>query len=310
MNFFNVNLDELKSNDVTYSDGFDFDKMYNESFVDLAEETPPIVPLISIGCRVYNQKSYDIYACTEGEMSAIVAPSKTMKSFFATSLVSAFIGGKKIQEKFPILKSHRAEKCTVLHFDTEQGKHYAQKTFRRVGDLSDTHKVEYMPFATRSLSAEHRVKLVDEIIKRQREKFNTDVKLVVIDGIADLVDNTNDIVVSKVVSDYLMKWTNDFKLHIICVIHKNFGENSKPVGHLGSFVTKKAETVFLLNRNDETKDIEVTCDYSRGYGFEPFRFAVGQDSLPYQTDHVEINNTEEFNKESFIDKLEKDDFPF
>lgn len=310
MNFFNINFEDLKSNSPTVSDGYDFEKMYTDSFVDLAEELEPIKPLLSIGGRVYNGKFYDTYACTEGEMSAVVAPSKTMKSFFATSLVSAFIGGKKIQEKFPILKSHRSEKCTVLHFDTEQGKHYAQKTFRRVGDLSDTHEVEYMPFGTRSLSAEHRVRLVDDIITRQREKFNTAVKLVVIDGIADLVDNTNDIVVSKVVSDYLMKWTNDFGLHILCVIHKNFGENSKPVGHLGSFVTKKAETVFLLSRDDETNDIEVTCDYSRGYSFDPFRFAVGQDSLPYQTDHVELNEVSEFDKQSFISELPKKELPF
>lgn len=290
MGFFNINLDDLKSGYGAVSDGYDFNKVYDDSYIDISEELKPIKPLLSIGNRIYKEKVIDTYVCTEGEMSAIVAPSKTMKSFFASALISGFIGGKEIENRFQCLKSHRVNKCTVLHFDTEQGEHYAQKTFRRVGTLSDVDNVNYVTFAMRSLSADHRVKLIDDILKKQKELFNNEVKLIVIDGIADLVDNTNDIVMSKVVSDYVMRWTNDYNLHIICVIHKNFGENSKPVGHLGSFVTKKAETVFLLQREKDGNEINVTCDYSRGYSFDPFSFYVDEHSLPYQTDAIEIND--------------------
>lgn len=78
----------------------------------------------------------------------------------------------------------------------------------------------YKGFATRHKTSEERLFMIDELLKSQKEFFTEDIKLLSIDGIADLVENTNDIVMSKEASDYVMKWTYEYNLHITTVIHK------------------------------------------------------------------------------------------
>ena len=72
----------------------------------------------------------------------------------------------------------------------------------------------------------------------------------------------------------LIKWADDYKIHICTIIHVAYGV-TKATGHLGSAVTKKAETVFLLKVDDNDKNIvEVLPQYTRGYPFDSFKFMV------------------------------------
>ena len=73
--------------------------------------------------------------------------------------------------------------------------------------------------------------------------------LVVIDGIADLVSDVNNLDESSMVIQKLMKWTEELDCHIITVIHSNYG-SEKPTGHLGSYLEKKAETQIQLEINE------------------------------------------------------------
>ena len=137
----------------------------------------------------------------------------------------------------------------------------------------------YKGYATRSLTSSERLGLIDYCLTNQKTLYKREVKLVAIDGIADLVENTNDIVMSKEASDYILKWTNDYNIHIISVIHKG-AATGKPLGHLGTYVLKKAETVINLDVNED-KSVTVTNPYSRGYFFKSFVFDIDKNGLPY-----------------------------
>ena len=77
-----------------------------------------------------------------------------------------------------------------------------------------------------------------------------------------------------------MEWSSVYNIHIICVIHSNFG-NDKPTGHLGSFLEKKTETQIQLEANTINKEwITVKCKRSRGYAFETFSFKVNDIGYP------------------------------
>jgi len=180
---------------------------------------------------------------------------------------------------FGNIKSHRKHDWTILDFDTEQGKYYSQRTFRRVQDITQRQYENYHCYATRQLTSNQRLHLIDYCLKNQKVLYKQPVKLVSIDGIADLVDNTNDIVMSKEASDYVLRWTYDYNIHITTVIHKS-GLTGKPLGHLGTYILKKAESVIDLEINED-KTITVSNPYSRGYSFESFTFDVNSDSLPY-----------------------------
>jgi len=112
--------------------------------------------------------------------------------------------------------------------------------------------------------------------KLEREKIG----VVIIDGIADLCSDVNNIEESNAVVQKLMSWTKELNCHIITVIHSNFGSD-KPTGHLGSFLEKKCETQIQLELNTINKDlVTVSCKRSRNAPFEQFSFKVNNYGLP------------------------------
>jgi hypothetical protein len=272
-------------NDINFDDlmqeapvEFNFSQLENDCFVDLSLEMPKPEILLSIGQHEYKNKMYDTAIMTAGEFSAIVAESKAKKSFLKSGLIGCYIGGNA-STLFPNIKSHRDKEYQILDFDTEQGKFYTQRTFRRVQDISGSVYEHYKGYATRSLSSAERLGLIDYCLKNQKTLYKKEVKLIAIDGIADLVENTNDIVMSKQASDFILKWTNDYNIHVIAIIHKA-ASTGKPLGHLGTYVLKKAETVINLDVNSD-RSVTVTNPYSRGYHFEQFSFDINKNGLPY-----------------------------
>lgn len=272
----NLDFNELEKNLESVSQ-IDFDKIEQSCFVDLSEEMPHPEILLSIGQHEYKGNYYPTPIMTAGEFSAIIATSKSKKTFLKSAFLASYIGGSS-SVLFPNIKSHRDNEYTILDFDTEQGKYYTQRTFRRVIEMVGANYQNYKGYATRHLSSNERLFLIDYCLKNQH-KYNYPVKLVSIDGIADLVENTNDIVMSKEASDFIMKWTYEYNIHITTIIHKSAMTN-KPLGHLGTYVLKKAETVIDLEIQDD-KSIKVSNPYSRGYRFDEFTFDINKDALPY-----------------------------
>ncbi len=270
----NLDFDQIKTTDESID--FDFDKFENDCRLDLSEEMPHPEILISIGQHEYKGVFYDTPVMTAGEFSAIVATSKSKKSFLKSAFLGCYIGGDGAT-LFPNIKSHRKENVSIIDFDTEQGKYYTQRTFRRVQEISGGNYEFYYGYATRHLNSFERLKLIDGCLKNQN-RYGAPVKLVSIDGIADLVENTNDLVMSKEASDYIMKWTYEYNIHITTVIHKS-AQTGKPLGHLGTYVMKKAETVINLDVEDGI--VKVSNPYSRGYQFDEFCFDINKDALPY-----------------------------
>ena len=274
-----LNFDEIDKTIKSDEAIIDFSSLYNDCLIDLSEEMPRPEIILSIGNYNYKGEYYPNPIMTAGEFSAIIAQSKAKKSFLKSAFLGAYIGGNA-NVLFPNIKSHRGEEnYTVLDFDTEQGKYYTQRTFRRVQEMAGGIYENYKGFATRHLSSDNRLKLIDYVLSNQATLFKNPVKLVAIDGIADLVENTNDILMSKEASDYVMRWTYEYNLHITTVIHKS-PQTGKPLGHLGTFVLKKAETVIELDINEDGS-VKVTNPYSRGYKFDEFNFDINKDALPY-----------------------------
>ena len=182
------------------------------------------------------------------------------------------------------------KKKKLIHYDTEQGRFHAQRTFNRVVRMCDDVS-DYQTYALREYSAFERLDFINWHL------YNvSNPGLVIIDGIADLILDSNDLVQSNKLIQHLMKWTQELNIHIITVIHSNFNSD-KATGHLGSFMEKKTETQISLDLSHEDRDLAVVkCRRSRGYPFDPFAFRVESDGLPYIQDSIPAN----INKESFL----------
>lgn len=284
-------IDINKPESIPVPESQDMQKLFNECKVDLSIKLPEPKILLSIG---YDWQNKPIPICTEGEFSCIVAPSKSKKSFFKSVLAASYIGGNS-NIKCSHVTGHRdAGGQVVIDADTEQGKYYAQRTFERTQLLTGFEYKEYMPLYMRSLSAKLRLEVLDYVITKS--PYSGKIKLMFIDGVADLVDDVNNLVLSNEASGYLLRWTDKYKIHICCVMHKAYGTD-KATGHLGSAVTKKAETLIyidpLIDSNGKITNfntVKVRCGVSRGKMFEEFYMSVDAYGLPYTHD-PEINNT-------------------
>ena len=253
-----------------------------ECYVDPNEEIehPPVA--ISYGTHSYQTKNglqtYDTPIGTYGNFSFISAPPKHKKTFLVSLLSAAYLGGdsKRFTGK---IKGHRNGKC-ILHFDTEQGKFHAQKVFKRPLDMSKLDNQCYRTYGLRARTFKERIDIIDFAIRQ----FDN-VGLIIIDGIADLVSDVNNIDEANAVVQKLMYWTEVYNCHIITVIHTNWG-STKPTGHLGSALQKKCETEIHLERNEfDNTIIDVKCKSSRSRAFDNFSFFVNDYSLPEVTDN-------------------------
>jgi len=265
-----MSLKEITAeDDLSPFDDLWFAREYERAYIPLDKPLPPPETLISIGEHQFKGNCYPTTVMTAGSFSVIAAPSKSKKTLFKTQLCATYIGGNA-SYRFPNIHSHRKDDCYILDFDTEQSEYYAQRTFKSVADIVGTIYPQYLTFKICHLSAEERVAFIEKVL----ERFKGKVKLVFIDGIADLMNDVNNLEWSNQIVHKLIKWADDYKIHICTIIHVAYGV-TKATGHLGSAVTKKAETVFLLKVDDNDKNIvEVLPQYTRGYPFDSFKFMV------------------------------------
>ena len=222
-------------------------------------------------------KSFPIPIGTYGNFSFVQAPPKSMKTFFVSLLGSAFCNPKG---KYTKGMSSFRDKKHFVHFDTEQGEWHAQRVFKRIQWMNKGLKLDfYHTFALRKISYRSRIDFIEYYLDCMREE-GKEIGLVVIDGVADLVSDANNLEESSAIVQKIMAWTTIYNCHIVTVIHSNNGSD-KPTGHLGSFLEKKAETQIQLSR-DENKlgAITVSCKRSRNTPFEQFDFKLDEEGLP------------------------------
>tara|TARA_R110002012_G_scaffold140357_6_gene297897 strand:+ start:974 stop:1822 length:849 start_codon:yes stop_codon:yes gene_type:complete len=268
-----MNRDEKEINNMYY------EALEQDLYVDLSEqiEHPPVA--LSMGTYDItdykgNRRTYPVPLVTYGNFAFVSAPPKTYKSFFMSLLASAYLSGTT---RFTgEIKGYRDDKDLYM-FDTEQGNFHAQRGFRRVADMSGTSEGLHT-FALRSISYKDRIGFIEWCLEKADEGS---VGLVIIDGIADLVSDVNNIEETNLITQKIMQLSTKYNCAIILVIHFNYNSR-KAVGHLGSFLEKKAETQIELYRDleEDSKTINVTPKLSRNISFEPFDFYVNKYGLP------------------------------
>ena len=222
-------------------------------------------------------KSFPNAIGTYGNFSFVQAPPKSMKTFFVSLLGSAFCNPKG---KFTRGMDSFRDNKHFVHFDTEQGEWHAQRVFKRIQWMNKGLSLDfYHTFALRKISYRSRIDFIEYYLECMKEE-GKEIGLVVIDGVADLVSDANNLEESSAIVQKIMAWTTIYNCHIVTVIHSNNGSD-KPTGHLGSFLEKKTETQIQLSR-DENKlgAITVSCKRSRNTPFEQFDFKLDPSGLP------------------------------
>jgi hypothetical protein len=106
----------------------------------------------------------------------------------------------------------------------------------------------------RDFNTDERRKGIEQLIDKYSQQFNG-VHIIFIDGIADIIDDTNDQAQSNDVVRFFERIAIKYNCPVITIIHLNPGSTEKSRGHLGSQLERKCESVVSISKD---KDSEVS----------------------------------------------------
>ena len=244
-----------------------FEAQCQEAQLDIDKEIPAPPVAIYIG---------DSPACTFGNFSASIGKPKGKKTFNVSALVAASLTNSTVLRYRGNMPSTQNK---ILYFDTEQSTYHAHRVFKRIARLTGLTNVEIKRriqfYALRRYSVEDRIAMIDHLIRCSKS-----VGLVIIDGIRDLMLDINSPREATQIVNYLMKWTEEYNLHIHTIIHQNKGdENAR--GHIGTEINNKSETVLKVEKDKHNESVStVEAVYIRDITFPSFAFQINSSALP------------------------------
>ena len=226
-----------------------------QNLISVNDNIPPLVPVI---------RRNGVLICSEGNISAVVGEAKSKKTFLCTALVGSMLDVCR-QKLFGI----EFRKSRVLWVDTEQSREHIQKVLFRINMMS---KLYYNLYDKRILTLALREESPNDRLLQLRYAIEYhQPKLVVIDGVSDLMNNTNNLEESEALVSLLLQLSSVYGCHIMNVLHTN-PNSDKARGHLGSTLMRKAETVLFVHKAGELSIVEP--QYCRNMPFDRFAFTV------------------------------------
>lgn len=245
--------------------------MTPEQAAKLMTNRPPAV--VRFGMNPDTAQGYRV--ASSGELSMIVGGAKTRKTTFAASMVNELLkcdpagipagdeGGANITTDIKDLR--------ICFFDTEQGDYHAAKTYSRIIDGLNADQVQRLTYITlREENNNSRLRIIVDCLL----KMTPAPHLAVIDGVADLMQDTNSNTEAQQIVGLLMATTAHArkddapKVHIMSVLHNSAANLGKGRGHAGSELERKCETVMMLTiAKDSASTSEIAPMRTRNKAF-------------------------------------------
>lgn len=216
----------------------------------ITQQPPPETPFLAID---------NISIATPNNYSLVVGKKKTRKTLFMVMLVSQF-------------RTNHVQVPEILIFDTEQGRQHVWRMREKIKKLTNQ---AVSIFYLRGMSHAERRQIIADTVKY----WATPPKILIIDGIRDLMSNINDPDETTELITWLEKLTLNHNLHIINVLHLN-KTDSNARGHIGSELLNKSQITIELELDTKTNYTLVKCESSRDKPFDTFAFTHNAEEMP------------------------------
>ncbi|MEL7340479.1 MAG: hypothetical protein AAGM67_08345, partial [Bacteroidota bacterium] len=180
------------------------------------------------------------------------------------------------------MEYNRDDKC-VFHIDTEQAKYSWDKNYRHAIKRAGITPPDWFKSVwLKGLEVKKMYALIEEGCKRFSDKYGG-MHMIILDGIADLVNDPNDYPECKaIIDEKLAVLAEDYNCPLITILHVNPG-SEKERGHLGSHLRRKCETMMRVSKSDNGQSIikfplarntgevpEIHFQYNRQAGYHTF----------------------------------------
>ena len=234
-----------------------------------------------------------------GDISAVKGRAKHGKTFYV-SMICASLLGCKDYGLTPTKTNTR-----VLMVDTEQHRNNVIKVRNRIKTLTNNNLNNFKVLSLRELTPAERYNALAITIREYRPDF------VVVDGIADLISNSNDIEQSQEIVSLLMRLASIYNCHILNVLHlTRTSENGGMRGHLGTELLNKSSDVFEVKKDAENELFTATHTDSRNGNIAELCFRVvdglPMDATTYKAEQAQKALTQKVNieKEKWVQVFE------
>lgn len=189
----------------------------------------------------------DVPLGTQGNILCITGGEGTGKSNYVAALIAGSVrkDNSSVDTLGANVQNNSAKKAVLL-YDTEQSE---VQLFKNVSNLLKRAKLKEKPdelraFSLTGMSRKERLQAIVQSMDKYHYEYEG-IRLVVIDGIADLVLSANDEAESIRIVDELYRLAGIYKTCIVAVLH--FVPNGlKLRGHLGSELQRKAAAILSI----------------------------------------------------------------
>lgn len=268
-----TNVEEIRPTAMAQASTAEQASTEQEDWVKAADEECTIIPGESYSQPRYLIRSCGVGSIPRGDIAAIKAKSKNGKSFLATIFASVILGAR-----FGNIEPTETD-TRVLYFDTEQSKSNVANVQNRISELcgwEKSRRERLAVFALRKLNLERRW----QYIRKKIEQRKPDA--VVIDGIADLIRDFNNVEESRTIIEEVSQAAEEFNCTIIFVLHTNKAKDDTNMkGHLGSVAVQKCSDVFEVGKDKCTAGLfNVKESENRNAEFPAFSFTLDADIVP------------------------------
>ncbi|MBU3661476.1 MAG: hypothetical protein FGM14_16550 [Flavobacteriales bacterium] len=242
------------------------EKLVQSCKVDLTKDLPP--PPIAMKIKHFDR---EITLFSKGNFSIVTGKAKSRKSFLISMLMATAIKGSFQNQFFCPTNG-----MNVL-FDTEQAEHKVLQVSKRICRLAEIeHPENFISYHLRTLDPLERLEVIEHVLST-----TPNLNFVAIDGIVDLdIDPILQAEQAQNIISKLMKWTEIYNIHIVCVLHYN-KTVATLLGHLGSFAHRKADCIIEVEKDTESENISfVKAVDCREMEFLPFAFSIDEFGMP------------------------------
>ena len=226
------------------------DNLYNETMTMLKSceidfNNPPAKAeeVISAG---------DVPLGTQGNILCITGGEGTGKSNYVAALIAgSIIKENRTIDTLGVSVRDNSDSKAVLLYDTEQSE---VQLFKNVTNLLKRAKLQEKPeelraFSLTGMSRKERLQAIVQSMDKYHYEYEG-IRLIVIDGIADLVLSANDEAESIRIVDELYRLAGIYRTCIVCVLHY-VPNGLKLRGHLGSELQRKAAAIMSIELDSE-----------------------------------------------------------
>lgn len=222
----------------------------------------------------------------KGDLQAIKGMAKHGKSFLCSILVASILGA----DHFEIKANHQHTR--VIYFDTEQNTPNTIRLIKRIHTLLGWNECKNNPrlknYSLRTFTPLQRTNFIKQVTREEKPDA------IIVDGIADLINDFNNIAESQQITLDLMKLSKEVNCACICVLHTaKTSLTGEMKGHLGSLLLQKVSDCFEVKKQADELLFDVSQSETRNTPIDKFTFTINENGIPEQADEYQARKAKE-----------------